>query len=326
MSASRSRLLALAATVAALGSLLAACTIDGDEAASGPTTTPTTEAPPTTAATADPGCNPDNARPSFPPTSVLPVGQAGGFMETIRQRGRLIVGVSQDTYLFSYFNPESGLIEGFDVDIAKEVARAIFGDPEKVELKAIAYADRLPLLESGAVDLVADTMTINCTRWARINFSSVYYEAGQDTLVGKDSEAATINDLQGKKVCAATGSTSIDNVIKALGREDAVDSPDWATCLVRLQQGEVDAVSTDDTILAGLAAQDPYTRVLQSKFTEEPYGLGVSKDHPEFVGCVNGVLERMRADGTWQTLYDNWLRATLGAQTPPPAGPTRPVR
>jgi polar amino acid transport system substrate-binding protein len=126
-------------------------------------------------------------------------------------------------------------------------------------------------------------------------------------------------------VCAATGSTSIDNVRNVPGVV-AVDSVDWATCLVRLQQGEVDAVSTDDTILAGLAAQDPYTEVLGSRFTEEPYGLGISKDHPEFVGFVNGVLAQLRADGTWQQLYDHWLKATLKDQTPPDPGPTRPVR
>jgi polar amino acid transport system substrate-binding protein len=319
---------ALVATLLALGSLLAACTIDGDDAAIGPTTS-TTASSPTGSPAPDPGCDPANARPSFPPLAPLPApGQMppGSFMAEVQQKGTLVVGVSQDTYLFSYLRPETGEIEGFDVDIAKEIARAIFGDLEKkVELRPILSAQRPEKLRRDEVDLVAQTMTITCERWALISFSSVYYEAGQSVLVRSDSQANSIDDLAGKKVCAVTGTTSIAKLRKDTDVE-AVESPAWATCLLRMQEGEVDAVSTDNTILAGLAAQDPYTRVVEAEpFTEEPYGLGVNKDHPEFVQFVNGVLAKMRADGTWQRIYDKWLLSTLHEQSPPDPGPTRPV-
>jgi polar amino acid transport system substrate-binding protein len=98
-----------------------------------------------------------------------------------------------------------------------------------------------------------------------------------------------------------------------------VGSDTHTGCLVLFQEGKVDAITGDDTILAGLAAQDPYAQVVNtSAFTAEPYGLGVSKKHPEFVQFVNGVLAQMRTDGEWTKAYDTWLKAALG---PAPAAP-----
>jgi polar amino acid transport system substrate-binding protein len=241
---------------------------------------------------------------------------AGSTMAAIAARGRLVVGVNQNTFLFGYRDATTGQIVGFDVDIAREVARAIFGDPNSVQLIATTSAQRIPYVKSGQVDIVANTMTMNCDRWKDVNFSTDYYDAGQRVLVPSGSTAKGIADLGGKKVCAAAGSTSIANIAAAKSKPIPVSVNDWTDCLVLLQQGQVDAISTDDTILAGLAKQDPTTKLVGDPFTNEPYGLAINKNATDFTRFVNGVLDRMRSDGTWAAIYTRWLG---GSATPPAA-------
>src|SRR5262249_19747594 len=158
-------------------------------------------------------------------------------------------------------------------------------------------AQRIPVVNDGTVDLVAHTMTINCARLQQVSFSTVYYEAGQRVLVNRTSTARGMADLGGKKVCAAAGSTSIQNIQAAAAKPVPVSVQDWTDCLVLLQQGQVEAASTDDTILLGMAQQDPNTQLVGPRFTSEPYGLAIAKSAPELLRFVNGVLDRMRADG-----------------------------
>jgi polar amino acid transport system substrate-binding protein len=121
--------------------------------------------------------------------------------------------------------------------------------------------------------------------------------------------------LHGQDVCATKGSTSV-NVISA-AKAIPVTVPFWTDCLVRLQQGDVAAISTDDSILHGLAAQDPFTKVIGLPLTDEPYGLAISKQHPEFVAFVNAVLQELRTNGQWASSYAHWVGAPVPA--PPPA-------
>jgi polar amino acid transport system substrate-binding protein len=314
---------AVLALVAAAATLLTA----GCAGDSSPLPTPgrpgaTTPAP---AAVPDNSCNP---RASLRPAGALPEPgkmPAGTYMADIQKRGRLVLGTSQDTLLFSSRNSFTGKVEGFDVDMGRQIAQAIFGNPDKLQIKVIAYDKRVSSAMDGTVDVVADTMTANCARWKDVNFSSIYYEAGQKVLVSSDSTAKRIEDLGGKKVCAAAGSTSFDNIAKVAAQPKliAVARPAFGDCLVAFQQNEVDAISTDDTILAGMATQDPFARVVGPKFTEEPYGMAMSKDHPEFTRFVNAVLARNRADGTWARTYEKWLGAS-GATPPPPAAVYQP--
>ncbi|CAL9481702.1 Membrane-bound lytic murein transglycosylase F [Actinosynnema sp. ALI-1.44] len=276
-------------------------------------------APPSSASAAVPSCD---ATASLRPRGPLPAaGQmpAGSTMERIVRNGRLRVGVDQNTYLMGFRNPFSGQLEGFDVDMAREVARALFGDPEKIQFKVLTSEQRIPTLERGEVDIVVRTMTINCERWQKVNFSTVYYQAGQRVLVPSSSDATGIESLGGKKVCATRGSSSLVNVANAPSRPIAVEVPNWTDCLVMLQQGQVDAISTDDTILAGFAAQDPYTKVVGPQFTAEPYGMAVPKASEDFVRFVNALLERLRADGTWAQIHRRWLGE-------PPAPPVAKYR
>ncbi|MFF5077868.1 glutamate ABC transporter substrate-binding protein [Actinoplanes sp. NPDC000266] len=310
----RRTIAAATALVLALG--LAACSADSSSLSGDMATQPLAEVPgpaPAQGASKAPACNP---RASLAPLNPMPQAgkmPAGSYMETIQKRGRLILGTSQDTLLFSSRNPFTGEIEGFDVDMGRQVAAALFGDPNKIQIKVIGYDQRVSSVVSGAVDIVADTMTANCERKQDVNFSSIYYEAGQKVLVSTSSGATRIEDLGGKKVCSVQGSTSFDNIakVKAKTKPIAVARAAFGDCLVAFQRNEVDAVTTDDTILAGMAAQDPYAKVVGQKFTEEPYGMAMPKQHPEFTQFVNGVLARNRANGTWQKTYDKWLGATF---------------
>ena len=274
---------------------------------------PAQRPPARTAAPAATSCDPTaSLRPSGPPR-VIP----GSFMARIRARGYLIAGVDQSTYHFGYLNPRNGKIEGFDIDMVRAVAAAIFGNPGKVQFKAISDAQRIPDVRSGAVDIVAHTMTINCERLQQVDFSTVYFDAGQRVLVEANSPARSLADLGGKRVCATKGSTSIANIRAAPSHPVPVPVPFWTDCLVLLQQGGVAAISTDDSILDGLAAQDPWTKIVGPRFTSEPYGLAISKQHPDFVQFVNAVLQRLRANGQWAASYAHWVGTPVPA--PPPA-------
>jgi polar amino acid transport system substrate-binding protein len=239
-------------------------------------------------------------------------------MEKIYRNGRLRAGISADSLNLGSRNPITGAIEGFDIDMVREVARAIFGDPNRVELVVISSPQRIPVLQKNTLDIVARNMTINCARWQQIAFSAEYYRSGQKTLVQRDSTATSLNDLAGKTICAPAGSTSLDN-LKKYTKITPITADTDTGCLVLFQQGKADGITGDDTVLAGEAAQDPYARIIPNeRISDEPYGLGMPIGNRDFVQFVNGVLEQMKADGRWKASYDKWLAPTLGpAPTPP---------
>jgi len=313
---------------AVLVSLVACAGVDVPESLPEPTT-PTTAAPAPTQAQS---CDPLTAslRPGGPATSSPP---GGSYMAEIQARGRLRVGVDVGTLQLSAVDPLTGQFEGFDVDIARAVADALRVD---VEFVGIPSSDRVAALTDGPVqvDLVASAFTITCARREDIDFSTEYLHAGQRVLVRSDNPVArAANPAEALQqlgtddatVCASAGSTAIDN-IHNLGlspEPEIAPAPQRADCLVRLQQGQTDALVTDDAILAGMAAQDPTLAIVRSgePLSNEPYGLGLPPEHPEWVRYVNAVLEDLRASGRWQSLYDEWLAPRLGAS----GGPPQPV-
>jgi polar amino acid transport system substrate-binding protein len=264
------------------------------------------------AATCDPVAS--SLAPLGPP-EVTP----GSYMATIKARGYLIAGVDQSTYHFGYLNPLDGQIEGFDIDMIRAVANAIFGSPDKVEFKSISDAQRITAItggSGGSVDIVAHTMTITCDRLRQVDFSSVYFDAHQRVLVPDNSTATGgLADLGGQKVCATKGSDSVTTIQDYPTHPKVVQEPFWTDCLVLLQQDQVAAVSTDDAILYGLQAQDPFTKVVGPELTDEPYGLAMSKQHQDFVRFVNAVLAREESDGAWEKSYRHWVSPVY--QKPP---------
>jgi polar amino acid transport system substrate-binding protein len=280
-------------------------------------TTTTTSS--TSAAAPDCGDPTASLRPpaTLPPPDLMP---AGSYMARIQHRGRLIAGVDQNTLLFAYFNTGDAAIEGFEVDLLHELSSAIFGNPNRIQFKAITTAQRIPVVQNGSVDIVVDAMTITCARKQDVDFSTVYYDAQQRLLVPIKSPIHSIADLAGKRVCATKGSTSLANIEKLAPKAIPVPVAQRTDCLVALQQGTVDAVTSDDTILLGFRAQDPFTQIVGPDISPQPYGMAINKSHPEFVRFVNGVLARMRADGAWQRIYNKWI-GPLVPSTPAPPTP-----
>lgn len=273
-----------------------------------------------TPAAPSPSCG-DATASLRPPAVMPPPGQmpAGSTMAAIQKRGYLIAGVDQNTDLFGYRNPADNRLEGFDIDMVKDVAQAIFGDPDKVQYKAISSAQRIPVLQpGGGVDLVARTFTITCDRIKQVAFSTVYFQASRQVLVPLSSTVNSFADLAHKRVCATTGSDSLGQAQGTPNAPIPVAVNDWSDCLVMLQQGEVDAVSTDNTILAGMKAQDPNTKIVGGSLAAEPYGIGIPKANQDFVSFVNGVLQEIRTSGSWVTSYQKWVGGGLGPIPTPP--------
>nr|WP_235581599.1 glutamate ABC transporter substrate-binding protein [Rhodococcus sp. Leaf278] len=254
-------------------------------------------------------------RPLPSGTDAPPVPQPT--IDALRAKGRLVVGLDTGSNLFSFRDPMTGQLVGFDVDIAREISRDLFGDPNRLDFRILSSAQRLEALQNSSVDIVVKTMTITCARRKDVQFSTVYFQAQHRILVVQGSGIRDIGDLAGKRVCAVEGTTSLRRLQRVQPAATVVTVPMWSDCLVVLQQRQVDAISTDDAILAGLAAQDPYLEIVGDSLSPEPYGVGINRESEDLVRFVNGTLARIRSDGTWNRLYNRWL-TVLGPSPGPP--------
>ncbi|GAA2943661.1 MULTISPECIES: glutamate ABC transporter substrate-binding protein [Streptomyces] len=271
------------------------------------------------------------------PEASLPASSADGpTIQKIRERGKLIAGVDQNSFRWGYRDPETRTLEGFDIDLVRALAKDILGDADAVIFRAIPTNQRIAALEHDRVDVVVRTMTINCGRLEQVSFSTAYFQAGQQVLAAKESDITGYDrSLAGKRVCSAEGSTAYEALKKeSFGavfedeHEGTDQDPDLLTvpnqldCLVRLQLGEVDAVVTDNALAAGQAAQDPAVELKGDKpFTTEYYGVAAKLGADDLVARVNHVLEDYRrggADSPWMRSYREWLEAGLpGIEGPP---------
>lgn len=276
-----------------------------------------------------------------PEASLLPGLAEDGAIKRIKERGKLIAGVDQNSFQWGFRNPESGNLEGFDIDLVRAIAEDILGSPDKVIFRAIPTNQRIAALENDKVDVVVRTMTINCSRLDQVSFSTAYFQAGQQVLASKEDpqEGKAItgfnSSLAGKRVCTAEGSTAYEALEKesfgsvfkdehdgSAADEDKLTVPNQLDCLVRLQLGEVDAVVTDNALAAGQAAQDPAVELKGAPFTTEFYGVATKKGADDLVSRVNKVLVDYRAGGTdslWMQSYRKWLKGGLPGITAPPA-------
>ncbi|MER6612537.1 glutamate ABC transporter substrate-binding protein [Streptomyces xantholiticus] len=267
------------------------------------------------------------------PEASLPPSSAGGpTIDAIKERGKLVVGVDQNSYRWGYRNPVGGGLEGFDIDLARAIAEDIVGSPDAVIFRAIPTNQRIAALENGTVDIVVRTMTISCGRIEQVAFSTAYFQAGQQVLASKSSSITGYDEsLAGKRICSAEGSTAYEALEKNSfgatfkdkhdGRpedEDLYTVPNQLDCLVRLQQGMVDAIVTDNALAAGQAAQDPAVELKGEKpFTTEYYGVATKLGNDDLVRRINQVLVDYRR-GAWQKAYDRWLAADLPGIPGPP--------
>jgi glutamate transport system substrate-binding protein len=240
---------------------------------------------------------------------------AGSTMAKIQDRGEITIGVKYDVPPFGFKNPQSGEIEGFDVDMGKLIAEELGVEPKFVE----AISDnRIPFLQQGEVDLILSTMTINQERDTEIEFSEPYYIARGRILVPGDSDIKGIDDLAGKKVCTALGSTYEETLREQAPDADLKLVDTYSECLELLQNGAIDAISTDDVILTGMIIQDDTLKMVGDELTTEPYGAGIKEGDKEFQKFVSDTLEAAQADGRWDEAFQKWVGQYTNQQTPPP--------
>ena len=243
---------------------------------------------------------------------------AGGGLERLCKADKLVVGVKFDQPLFGRKDPTTGKVEGFDVEVAKIIAKALGKDESKIDFQETVSKVREDVIVNGQRDYVVATYTINAERKTKVGFAGPYYVAGQDVMVKKGDTSITGKEtLDGKKVCTAVGSTP-EKRLREETKAEVVTFERYSECAEALRDGRVDAVSTDNVILLGLIQQSDNAFELVGKpFSTEPYGIGVKLEDKELRGFVNDVLEQSYADGTWKTAY----QATIGTVDDSPAEP-----
>lgn len=246
---------------------------------------------------------------------------AGTTMARLADQGSIKVGVKFDQPGLGSRSLETDQPVGFDVEIAKLIAANLGIEPSDIEFVETVSANRESFIEKGTVDLVVATYTINDERKKVVDFAGPYYVAGQDLLVRADDDTIKgPEDLADKRVCAASGSTPIERIRTDYPDAVPVEFDTYTECVDQLEAGQVDAVSTDDIILAGYAADPKYEgmfRVVGQTFSEEPYGIGLKLGDDDFRGFVNDVLEEAFDDGSWEKAFDATL-GTSGVEAPAP--------
>jgi glutamate transport system substrate-binding protein len=279
------------------------------------------------------GCSSSTTDALIPASAVQPAPTVanGSTLDTIRKRGTVRIGVKFDVPLFGLKDATTGELAGFDIEIANIVASAIFPDaatPEsgpntKIEFVEAISKDREKMLQRGEVDLVLSTYTITESRKQFVDFAGPYYIAGQDILARADDVAngsiSGIASLNGKKVCAVTGSTSLANLREAAPKADtSITAERYPECFAALQAAKIDAMTTDDVILLGLAQQDPGVfAITGNPFHTEPYGVGIPKGDESLKQLVNGALAASFADGRWEAAFKKTI-GTVNESIPTP--------
>ncbi|TKH02544.1 transporter substrate-binding domain-containing protein [Peribacillus simplex] len=226
----------------------------------------------------------------------------------VKEKDKIVFGVKNDTRLFGLKNPSTGEVEGFDIDIAKALAAEILGDENKVEFKEVTSKTRMALLNNGDIDAIVATMTITEDRKKEVDFTDVYFDAGQSLLVKKGSDIKGIDSLKGKKVLAVKGSTSSINIREKAPEAQVLEFENYSEAFAALKSGQGDALTTDDSILYGMADEDPSYELVGGTFTEEPYGIAVKKGNAEFVEELNKALKSLKDSGKYDEIHDKWIK------------------
>lgn len=238
-----------------------------------------------------------------------------------KKRGHFVVGAKEDQPYLGEKDPASGRYSGFDIEIAKMLSASLGFPGDSVRFRTIASANRETALQNGQIDYYVGTYTINANRKKLVGFAGPYYMAGQSLLVRKDTDDIHgPEDLAGKRVCSAAGSTPYQRIKDNYPKAVLVAYDTYSVCVDNLLTYQVDAVTTDDAILIGYAAKAPdELKVVGKPFSKEPYGIGVPRDDNALRFALDTALAAREKNGDWKRAYD----ATLGlsgvpAPKPPP--------
>jgi glutamate transport system substrate-binding protein len=237
---------------------------------------------------------------------------------------KIKIGIKYDQPGLGLKEPD-GSYSGFDVDVATYVAKELGYKEDQIEWVETKSADRENALARGDVKFIAATYSITDERKQKVDFAGPYLLAHQDLLVKADSDISKGTDLNGKKLCSVTGSTSAQNVKDTIAPKAQLrEYGGYSECLAGLQSGAVDALTTDDSILAGFAAQDKYKgqfKLAGLKLSNENYGIGVKKGDSATVDKINKALEKMVSDGAWEkAVTDNFGPANYKNEPAPKIG------
>ncbi|MGW1749409.1 glutamate ABC transporter substrate-binding protein [Streptomyces sp. NPDC002092] len=215
---------------------------------------------------------------------------------------KIKIGIKYDQPGLGLKEP-NGTFSGFDVDVATYVAGKLGYKPDQIQFVETKSADRENALQRGDVKFIVASYSITDERKQKVDFAGPYFLAHQDLLVKKDSPISKGTDLNGKKLCSVTGSTSAQKIVKIAPKVNLKENSGYSECVASLQSGAVDALTTDDSILAGYAAQSQYKgqfKLLGLKLSNENYGIGVKKGDTATVNKINDALKSMVSDGTWK--------------------------
>ena len=247
--------------------------------------------------------------------------EPGTTMAELNEEGAITIGTKYDQPGFGLLDVRSQAPEGFDVEIAKIIAGELGIEEDGITWTETVSANREPFIQNGQVDFVVATYTINDTRKQVVDFAGPYYEAGQDIMVaeGNPEGIEGPDDLAGKTVCSVEGSTPAQKIRTEYPEAQLVTYDVYSKCADDLRNGNVVAVTTDNVILTGLIeGSDGAFELVGNPFTEEPYGIGLTKGDTEFRTFINDVLEEAYEDGRWEEAWDRTAGAISGQAAPEP--------
>ncbi|MEN9460414.1 MAG: hypothetical protein RIS84_434 [Pseudomonadota bacterium] len=228
-----------------------------------------------------------------------------------RERDSLIVGVKNDVPLFGLEDPKTGLIEGFDVDIAKLIAHYLLGDEQKLELKPVSPSSRLAMLQSAEVDLVIATTTITDERKQIVDFSESYFDLGQSILVPKTSKVRELRDLAYQNVIVVKGTVALSILPKKMPSTRLLQCENYEEGIKALRAGKGVALVTSSAILLGIQKNNPDLHLVGGLFTFESFGVAIQKGDTAMQQAVNTALRKIRASGEYNEIYQKWFGAII---------------
>lgn len=232
----------------------------------------------------------------------------GGAIQKIKDAGVLKVGVKVDVPKYGYKNPDSGEIEGFEIDLAKQVAKKILGDESKVELQGVTAKTRGPLLDNGEIDMVAATFTITEERKKSYNFSDPYFTDGVGLLVKKDAGYSCLKDLDGKTIGVAQSSTTKKALEEEADKQGIKlkfsELASYPEIKSALDSKRVDCFAVDASILNGYV--DDSSVILDDRYNPQEYGIASKLDNKDLAEVINGVVNDMKSSGQMDELIQKW--------------------
>ncbi|BBY48180.1 glutamate-binding protein [Mycolicibacterium arabiense] len=249
------------------------------------------------------------------PLSLTACGGGGGGSD----EGKIVIGTKFDQPGLGMKNPD-GTMSGFDVDVATYVAQQLGYKPEDIEWKESPSSQRETLIQNDQVEFIAATYSITDARKEKVSFAGPYLVTGQSLLVKADNTDITGKDslANNKKLCSVSGSTPAQKIKDEFPSVQLQQYDTYSACIEALKNGAIDAVTTDEVILAGYAAQTPGAfKLVGQPFSEENYGIGLKKDDTELQTKINDALTKMESDGAWKAAFEKNL-GPAGIQVPSP--------